>query len=166
MKNILKILLGVFVTLIYIPLSIGISYTVISKLTNLFNLGYESVFLNVIFSILGIITLLLFVILLEKIIEKVIQRKVRFMVICTTVPIILFCIGMLVLNFNVMSIQNDMSNTNMDALSDTSVLSVALKSLSSVFLALSFIYLIVFVMYIMVYKFSMFKQSKNKEVKN
>lgn len=152
MKNVFKILLGFFVTLIYIPFSIVISYTVISKLTNIFNVGYESAVLNVIFGIIGLLTLLVFVILLEKIIEKLIEKKIRFMIICTVIPIISFCIVMIILNFNFLNLQNEMLNYDIGILSESGVLRIALMSLSSVFIVLSFIYLVVFVMYIIVYK--------------
>lgn len=160
MKNVLKILLGIFVTLVYIPLSIVTSYTVISKFTNVFNPGYESVILNIIFVMLGLITLLAFVILLEKVVEKVIERKIRFMAFCSLIPIIIFCVIMVMINFNFFNIQKDMSTQNLDLLSESGILKTALMSLSSVFITLSFIYLIVFVMYIMVYKFSEFRKRK------
>lgn len=163
MKNILKILLGFFITLVYIPFSIAISYTVISKLTNIFNPGYESVILNILFGVLGLITLLFFVFLLEKIIERVIEKKIRFMIICTIVPIIILCTVMLIVNVNFFNIQKDISNVDLDLMSENGIIQVALMSLSSVLLSLSFIYLIIFVMYIIVYKFSMFY--KNNKVK-
>lgn len=162
MKNVLKILLGFFVTLVYIPLSIVISYTIISKLTNIFNAGYESAILNVAFGILGLLTLLGFVVILEKIIEKAIEKKMRFMIICTVVPIIFFCIGMLTLNFNFFNLQKDMSNVDMGLLSESGVLSVSLMSLSSVFVVLAFIYLIVFVMYIIVHKLGEIRKNRKE----
>lgn len=165
MKNLLKVLFGIFVTLVYIPLSIVSSYTVVSTLTNIFNSGYESAVLNIIFGIIGLITLLFFVVLLEKIMQKVIEKKIRFMVICTVIPIIIFCIAMLFLNFNFFDLQKEVKSVNLDMIGESGALSAALMSLSSVFIILSFMYLIVFVMYIFVYKISRIRKNKSENNK-
>lgn len=152
MKNFLKVLLGLFVSIVYIPVSIGISYTVISSLTNIFNKGYESGVLNIFIFLIGMIVILSLIFLLEKIIERVINRKIRFMVLCTVIPIAIFCIGMLVLNLNFFNIQKDVANIDVSLLGDVDPLNAALLSVTSLLIALSFIYLIVLVMYVLIYK--------------
>lgn len=164
MKNVMKIFMGIFVSLIYIPLSLVASYTVISKLTNLFNAGYESVILNIIFGIIGLFILLALVIFLEKIIDKVIEKKIRFMIFCTVIPIIILCIGMIVLNFNFLNLKQDMAGIDIGELSQTKVLNVALMSLSSIFIVFAFFYLLVFVMYIIVHKLLEIKDKKKTKV--
>lgn len=162
MKNLFKVLLGFFVSIIYIPVSIGVSYTVISVLTNIFNKGYESGVLNILFFLVGLAVLLALIFLLEKFIEKIVTRKIRFMFICTVIPIIIFCIGMLTLNLNFFNIQKDVAGIDKSLLGDVDPLNAALLSVTSLLIALSFIYLIVFVMYVIIYNII----HKNENVKN
>lgn len=164
MKNFFKVLLGIFVTLIYIPFSIVISYTVLSGLTNIFNANYASIFLNIIFGIIALIVLFLLSYLLEMIINKtkLIEKHIKFMTICCLIPIIIFCVSMVVLNFNFFNIQKEIGALNMEHFGENILLQTALKSISAIFFILAFIYLIVFIMYIIARKVSVHKLSKNK----
>lgn len=166
MKNCIKILLGIFISLIYIPVSIAISYTVISVLTNIFNVGYKSAILNVLFVFIGIITLLLLVILLDKIVNKVIEKRIKFMSICCTIPIIIFCIGLVILNFNFFNIQKELNSFNMNLIGDRQLLNTALLSISAVFIGLSFIYLMILLLYVIVHKLEEYKLNKKIKYKN
>lgn len=166
MKNILKIVLGFVISLVYIPFSIAISYASVSTLTNLFNKGYESTLLNIIFTIIGFLLLLFFIFLIEKIINKIISKKILFMSLCCVIPIIVFCIGIVVLNFNFFSIQKDIAEIGINLLGDTELLNTALLTLTSLFVALAFIYLIVLVMYIGIYELKIILKKKREKLKN
>ncbi len=164
MKNLFKLLLGLFISLIYIPGSIVISYTVISIFTNTFNEGYKSVILNVLFVFIGIITLLLLVMLLDKVVNKIIEKRIRFMTICCIVPIIVFCIGLLILNFNFFNIKKQLSSFNFSLMGDTHIINTALISISSLFIGLSFIYLMTLVLYVIVHKLEEYKLNRKNKV--
>lgn len=164
MKNCIKVLLGFFIALIYIPISIGISYTVISKLTNIFNAGYKSAILNILFVVIGIMTLLLLVMLLDKIVNKVVEKRIKFMSICCTIPIIIFCVGLVILNFNFFNIQKELNSFNMDLIGDGNLLNTALISISSMFIGLSFIYLMTLLLYVIVHKLEEFRSNKKTKL--
>jgi len=164
MKNLFKVLLGFFIALIYIPGSIVLSYTVISKLTNIFNEGYKSAILNIVFVFIGIIALLLLVMLLDKVVNKMIEKKVRFMTICCIAPIILFCVGLLILNFNFFNIKKQLEIFNLSLIGDTNIINKALISISSLFIGLSFIYLVTLILYVIVHKLEEYKLNKKNKV--
>lgn len=164
MKNVLKVLLALAISLCYIPFSIAISYTIVAKLTAIFNVGYENTILNTLFILIGIFVLFGFVILLNKIVEKCVKKQITYMAICTFVPIILLCIGLLVLNFNFFNLQKQVVSLNMELLGEAALVKTALMSLSAIFFTIAFLYLIVFVMYIIVYKFFRFKEKKIQQV--
>lgn len=159
MKNFLKVLMGIFVTLIYIPFSIAVSYTVLSKLTLIFNKNYSSIFLNILFGIIALIVLFLLIYVLEIIISKsnLIKKRIKFMTICSLFPIIIFCISAVFLNFNFFNIQKDIESLNMGLFGESALLQTALMSVSAIFFILAFIYLIVLVMYVIVRKYTAHK---------
>ena len=165
MKNLLKVLLGFFVVIVYIPLSMISSYTVMSTLTNVFNSGYTSSILNIIFGIIGVITLFIFVVLLDKIISKIIIKKIRFMTLCTMIPIIIFCVAMVVINLNFINLQKQVNSANLNLVGESSAISAALISLSSMFVVLSFLYLAIFVLYVLVWKVKDLIKSKKIKIK-
>lgn len=165
MKNILKILLGMFVCIIYIPFSISISYAVMSGITNIFNKNYQNVLLNIIFGIVTLIVLFLFIYLLKIIINKskIIKKHIKFITVCCFVPIIIFCISAVALNLNFFNIQKEVSLINTSLLGETDLLHIALSSISAIFFIFAFLYLIVFIMYVIVEKcFVKMKSSENK----
>ena len=135
-----------------------------AKLTAIFNVGYENTILNTLFILIGIFALFGFVILLNKIVEKCVKKQITYMAICTFVPIILLCIGLLVLNFNFFNLQKQVVSLNMELLGEAALVKTALMSLSAIFFTIAFLYLIVFVMYIIVYKFFRFKEKKIQQV--